>query len=86
MDKKATLSALVIGVIIGCATSQATEIASANAEPTPAAAPAAPGQLRECMILELEADHDLKDADEKVRSLDGWTPVGGSNQGVVVCR
>jgi hypothetical protein len=89
MDNKATLSALVIGIIFGCASSQATDIATVNAEPTPTAtAPAAPaaGALRECAIMELSSEDEVDDLADDARSIAGWTPVGGSSNGVVLCR
>ena len=89
MDNKATLSALVIGVILGCASSQASDIATANAEPTPTAAPApapAAGQFRECGILELSSEDEVEDLADDARSVVGWVPVGGSTNGVVLCR
>lgn len=88
MDNKATLSALVIGIIFGCASSQATEIATANAEQAPTAAPAAaPGALRECAVLWLNSDDDLDDMDNEAKSIAGWTPIGGAgDNGVVLCR
>ena len=71
---------LILGVLIGCATSYATREAPATAQP------GASG-FRECALYSWhDFDKDLEDLDNVAQPIGGWTPVGGDSSGLVVCR
>ena len=78
--------ALVLGILVGCATSQVATVSPAEAEPAEAEASATPSAFRECVNFELDSDDDLDDLSDNAKHIGSWTPVGGTSNGVVLCR
>ena len=88
MQKHQLTLALLLGVLIGCATSYATQATSVTAQ----SGSGASGDFRECVAYTLDFDGDSEDLPGNAKPIDGWTPVGGTlTQGgerpaVVLCR
>jgi hypothetical protein len=79
--------ALFLGILIGCASSQVTQLATVGAQTTQ------PGQFRQCVARTLNYDGDHDDLPSLARSIAGWTPVGGAampgagmGYAVILCR
>lgn len=73
------LVALFFGAIVGCVANEAVRAGAATAQATP-------GQFRECVSYGLNDEGDLASLGSEAKSIAGWTPVGGTSYGVVLCR
>jgi hypothetical protein len=73
--------ALFFGILIGCASSQVTQIATAGAQQWPEE-----GEFRECVAYSLGFDGSLRDLPSNAKPIYGWRPVGGFDSGVILCR
>lgn len=85
-NNKPIALALFFGILIGCASTQVTQIATVGAQT------AGPGQFTECVARTIGYDGDHGDLPENANSIAGWTPVGGAGMGnnnslfVILCR
>ncbi len=79
-NNKPIALALFFGILIGCASSQVTQIATVGAQT------AGPGQFRECVSYIVDFDGDLGDLGANAKPIGGWTPVGGADRQVILCR
>ena len=79
MKNNHLLIAALLGVILGCAGTQLAQVHTVDAQ-------VEPGQFRECVGYILNYDRDLEDLPANAKSIAGWTPVGGFQGGVVLCR
>jgi len=71
---------LLLGVLIGCATSYATRSTFASAQPSPSG-------FTKCALYTWHGfDGDLEDLDDVAQRVGGWTPIGGDATGLIVCR
>lgn len=73
------LLALFFGAIVGCVANEAVRAGTVTAQATP-------GQFRECVMYTLGGDGDLPDLGGEAKSIAGWTPVGGGDANVILCR
>ena len=71
---------LFLGVLIGCATSYATQATLATAQPGPS------GFTRCALYTWHGFDGDLEDLDDVAQPIGQWTPVGGDASGLILCR
>ena len=74
-----TLLALFFGAIVGCVANEAVRAGTVTAQATA-------GQYRECVSYGLNDEGDLNELGAEAKSIAGWTPVGGTTYGVVLCR
>ena len=83
MTTKHTAAALFFGILIGCATSQVTQMATVDAQPSRSG-------FTECVVYTLDYDGDLEDLAANAKPIGDWTPVGGAqvdpSGSVVLCR
>lgn len=77
-----TLLAVFFGAVVGCVANEAVRAGAVTAQATPSMA----GQFRECVSYGLNDESDLADLGTEAKSIAGWTPVGGTSYGVVLCR
>ena len=67
----------------GCVANEAVRAGTVTAQPAPQTRP---GQFRECVSYGLNDEGELADLGAEAKSIAGWTPVGGTSYGVVLCR
>ncbi|MFT5355641.1 MAG: hypothetical protein ACI9KE_002860 [Polyangiales bacterium] len=78
MNNKVVLS-LFFGAVVGCVANEAVRAGTVTAQPRP-------GEFRECVSYGLNDEGELADLGAEAKSIAGWTPVGGTSYGVVLCR
>lgn len=84
MDKKQVALIALFGAVVGCAATQVAQVHYADAQYEP-------GQVRECVAMQLEGLWSPSNIEgHSTQVPPGWTPAGGmsvgQNFGVIICR